>query len=671
VQPIIGDVSLAPRGRAACYIVFLVALNGYFAGHLFRAEFTDNMLNVAGTFMGISRFILRHWPHLGWFPWWFNGEPFENSYTPALNFIDAAFAWITATSPARAYNFITGAFYVLGPVFLFLFAWRVSGWLETSFFAALLYSLFSPAVMFSAFRSDVGLWNPWRLRVMAYYGEGPHSVVLSTLPAALLLVYLALTTRNYVWLATAVAAMAFVTLVNPFGAVDLAIGCLCLVAAFPQVDMPKKGLLTIGMGIAAYLLASAYLTPTFLRTMAEDAQRAGGDYKGGSMLAAQALILPGFVFLWFAVQRVEDYFTRFSLLLAFWFFEIVALNAIGNIAALPQPHRYSLELELAICLAAVFTLRGVVIRFPIPLKAAVLVLVALAVVHQTLHYRRYARGVTASIDITKTIEYQTAQWLGANLGDLRAFVSSGAGLWLNAFVDTPQMNSGHTQFNPNFAVEEGATYAIYSGENAGARDAEVSILWLKAFGCHAIYVPGPNSRIATKPFVHPGKFQGVLPVLWHAEDDTIYAVPQRTKSLGHVVPEAAIVQRQPIHGLDTDEVARYVAALDDPALPGDVMTWPDPNRGHIDTILHPGQVLSIQSTYDKGWIATANGKPADVTRDGIGLTVVHPACDGPCSIEFVFDGGGERKVFRAVSWIMILCGLAGGLMRRRAAARYP
>jgi hypothetical protein len=228
------------------------------------------------------------------------------------------------------------------------------------------------------------------------------------------------------------------------------------------------------------------------------------------------------------------------------------------------------------------------------------------------------------------------------------------------------LHSGHTPFNPNFWVEEAAVYAIYSDANAGTRGAEVSTLWLKAYGCDAIYVPGPMSRSDSKPFDHPRKFDGVLPVLWRIEDDTIYSVPERTKSLAHVVPESAIVKRQPIHGLDIDEVAGYVAALDDASLPADVMAWPDPNHGHIDTALRPGQVLSIQSTYDKGWIATANGKPAPVTRDAIGMSVVHAACDGACSIDFIFDGGFERKLCRALSLLTFLGGLAGAFVAYRA-----
>jgi hypothetical protein len=653
------------RLRAASYIALLLLLNYYFAEKLFFVDFTNNMQTNAGSFMAISRFIMHHWAHLGWFPWWFNGEPFENSYTPMLHFVDAAFAGITGTSVARAYNCVTGCFYVLGPVFLFLFAWRVSGFLDTSFLAALMYSLFSPCVMFSVFRNDVGLWNPWRLRVLVQYGEGPHTTVLSTFPLALLFVYFAFSTRKYLWCAGASLIMAWVALVNTFGAVDLGLGCCCLVLALPKRNILNASALVLGMAVTAYLLAARYFTPTFLVTMAADSQKVGGDFNNDKLLATCAIILPGFVLLCIVVRWIDEYFIRFSLLFTYLVFGIVALFALAGKAALPQPHRYSLELELGVSLVAAFGFRAVVVRISPWAKFFAILLIAFAAYHQTIQYRRYARAIIQKIDITQTIEYKTAKWLDANLGDLRVFVSAQPGYWFNVFSDTPQMHSGHDPFNPNFAVEEAAVYAIYSDREEGWRDAQTSILWLKAFGCHAIYVPGPMSRVATKPFVHPRKFQGVLRVLWHEEDDTIYAIPQRSASLAHVVRENDIVHSQPVNGLDTDELAHYVAALDDQSLPVDVMTWSDPNHGHISTTLHPGQVLSIQSTYDKGWIASANGKPAGVTRDAIGLSVVHPSCDGPCSIDFVFNDGVERHLFRALSWIMFTGLLGGGILLYR------
>ena len=167
-------IRLGTRVRAAAYIAALLAINVYFVEKLFFVDFTNNMQTNAGSLMAISRFILQHWPHLGWFPWWFGGEPFENTYSPMLPLLDAAFAWTTGSSVPHAFNFVTALFYVAGPVCLFLFAWRVSRYLESSFFAALIFSLFSPCVLFSAFRDDLGgWWNPWRLRGLLYYGAGP------------------------------------------------------------------------------------------------------------------------------------------------------------------------------------------------------------------------------------------------------------------------------------------------------------------------------------------------------------------------------------------------------------------------------------------------------------------------------------------------------------------
>ena len=661
-----------PRTRAAAYIALLIGLNIYFVQNLFRYEFTDNMQTNAGTFMAISRFIVAHWPHLDWYPWWFNGEPFENTYSPMLHLIDAGFAALFHCSTARAFNFVTGAFYVTGPAFLFLFAWRVSNFLETSFFAALLYSLFSPAVLFHAFRADVGSWwSSWRLRVLVYYGEGPHTTALAVLPLALLFTYFAFTRRRYVWYVAAGFTMAFVTLVNAFGAVDLGIGCACLILALEdRKQVLSAAVPTVGIAVGAYLLAIDFLTPTLVRTIMSDSQHVGDQY-GARLAGPLTLIFLAMICLSFAIKRIPGYFTRFSLLFAFVFFAIVALWTVAKIPALPQPHRYSYEMEPALALAFAFSLRPLAMRLKPWAQAIALVAVLLFVVHQTRHFRHYARFYTQKLDVTQRIEYKTAEWLKRNLPGQRVFVGAETGLWLNVFADTPQMNSGHDPFDPNFDVIGMSVYTIYSGENAGARDAEISTLWLKAFGCQAIYVPGPNSRVYTKPFQHPYKFQGVLPVLWHDEDDTIYAVPERTKSIAHVVAESALVQHQPVNGLDTTELSRYVAALDDPTFPDAPLTWRSTARAHIQTTLHPGQVISLQQTYDPGWIAVANGRPAKLTRDALGLTVIHAGCDGPCEVDLTFDGGLERKLCRDASWTVAIAALAGffiPLRRRRLAS---
>jgi hypothetical protein len=659
------------RTRAAVYVATLTGLNFLLIRELFFVEFTNNMQTNAGAFMAISRFLLRYWPHVGWFPWWFNGEPIENSYSPLLNFANAGVAWITGASVGRVYNFVTALLYVLGPVFLFIFAWRVSRRMETSFFAALLYSLFSPALLLGGFRID-GLWIPWRLRTLVYYGEGPHNAVVACLPLVLLLLERALTTRRYSWSVAAGAAAALLTLTNTFGATDLAIASVCLIAIFPPKQMPRAVLLVCVIGAAAYIWASPLMPPSLVGTIERDSQMVEGDYNLARMLPAQILIAMGFVCLWFAtLGRIRDPFTRFCWLFAYVMGAITTCSVSFRISVLPQPHRYALEMELAVALAVAFTLRevlaGLSFRIPVAVQAAAGLLCGALVLHQMNSYRAFSREYIQSFDVTETVEYRAATWLATEMPGQRVFVGGETATWLDVFGDIPQMHAGHEPANPNW-VEQAAAWALYSDQNAGDRSAEVSILWLKAFGCQAILV-GP-SRHYGEIFSHPAKFDAILPVLWQAERFTLYGVPQRTTSLSHVVPTAAIVTHPPINSLDTEEVARYVAALDDPASPPAELAWRDPSHGRIEAVVRPGELISVQTTYDRGWLAFANGQPVKITGDGIGLMVLHPGCDGPCTVDLEFGAGVERKACLILSGsVTLLTPLLGWfLLRRRKAA---
>src|SRR5206468_11592744 len=116
--------------------------------------------------------------------------------------------------------------------------------------------------------------------------------------------------------------------------------------------------------------------------------------------------------------------------------------------------------------------------------------------------------------------------------------------------------------------------------------------------------------------------EGILPVLWHEEDDTIYAVPQRSKSLAHVMPNVAVSARQPVHGLDIEPVRAYVAALDDPQLPLADFRWNGNSHFSVRAPMKRGQVLAVQVNYVPGWTATVAGRPVPVHGDGIGLMVI-------------------------------------------------
>jgi hypothetical protein len=268
--------------------------------------------------------------------------------------------------------------------------------------------------------------------------------------------------------------------------------------------------------------------------------------------------------------------------------------------------------------------------------------------------RRFARTLIQPIDITQTIQYKTDRWLATHMPGQRAMISGDTEFLNNVVSNNPQMAGGHEPTAPNW-VQLFSVYAIYTGTNAGDRDAEYSLIWLKAFGNQAITVPGEKSREAYHPFVHPHKFDSLLPVVWRGEDDTIFAIPQRSSSLAHVIPREAVVTREPIHGLDVEPVRPYVAALDDPVLPLANLTWQSPSHATIVATMTPSQLLSVQETWAPGWRAEMQGREVPVHKDGLGLILIDADCNGPCEIDLSFGVSREGWLCRAFSFLATIC----------------
>ena len=592
---------------------------------------------------------------------------FENTYLPLLPYVVAAAAWAGRVSPAHAFHFVAAFFYCMGPAALFLFLRRLSGQMWPSFFAALLYSLASPAgwmVREIAFYQQ-GIWNPRRLLNLVYHGEAPHIAALALVPLALLFVLRAMEERLRRDTVLAVVLSGAVVLTNSFGAVTLVLTTLCL-----GVTRMRRIGRAVAIGVAAYALICALLPPSVLRVISQNSATIGGDYRFAARnyvaLGALAVSLAALAFI---SRRIPNPATRFFLLVAPLYAAIVLLFYRANLAVIPQPSRYHLELELAFWGLAVFGFADLV-RSPRWRVISATAAIGFAIFEFAVD-RRFARELIQPVEITKTIEYKTARWMDQHVPGSRALISGDEGFWYNVFTDNAQLSSGLEASNPN-PMQAVAVYTIYSGSNAGPRDAAISLTWLKAFGCAAVTVPGPGSSEAYKPIVNLRKFEGVLRVLWREGDDTIYGAPSRSMSLAHVIPESAIVRRTPIHGLDTEPLEAYVAALDDPAPPLAEMRWLSTDRAHISTRAMPGQVVAVQVTYDPGWHARVEGKDVPVAKDAIGLMVIRPECSGGCEIDFSFEAAREIIVCRVVSGatiLLLLAYLAGTRLRRDESRR--
>jgi hypothetical protein len=374
-----------------------------------------------------------------------------------------------------------------------------------------------------------------------------------------------------------------------------------------------------------------------------------GDYRFNERsLAGVILLVAGFLLLSWLLRKLGAPALRFFILFAFLTGGVVVLWT-ARMYVVPQPHRYQIAMDMALCLSVIFTGAELLKSKPRLLWGAGITLFLLTAIG--IRYNvRYARTLIRPIDVTTTSTYKIARWLDGHFGDQRVMVPGSYALYINNFTDTPQVLGGHDpmQANPLMRI---VGFVLYSGMNAGTRDGEISAIWLKALGVHAVVVSGPQSGEYYKPFANPLKFDGLLPVLLRDAGDTIYAVPARSSSLAHVVPVEALVSHLPIHGLDVDETERYLKALDDPSLSEAELVWTNRHSAAIHAQVQPGQAISVQVTYTPGWRAEANGSPLRVEKDGLGLIKLAPKCQGACEVTLIYDGGTELRLTLAASLI--------------------
>jgi len=647
-----GDGAL-PIQRILLISLALFAINALICWPLFGIEYLNDFQSNETSYITFADYLLRYWPHVAWFPWFNAGMPFEDTYLPLVAIVVAVGARVAHCSPAHAFHFFAALAYSLAPVFLFLFARALSGRLSPSAWAAVLWSLLSPSVVFPQLLSDLGTpWGLRRLQNIVFYGETPHNVALCLLPVSLWLTSRFLDRPTVRRFGIAALAAAAVMLTNAFGIVVVSVSSVILFAVRGKYS--GKALAFIcGILLAAYLVICRLLPPTLIRLLETNSQLVGGDYRfsfltpilGGSFLAL-------LIALWVVLHRFScSPMIQFAALFSACFGGIAWLGFHG-INLLPQPERYHIEMEAGLCLLAAFLIEPLVRRLP-GRMAAVCALVSIAALGWVAAKDyRFARDLIHPADVARATEIREARWIGANLPGVR-ILDAAEGQWLfNLFADNPQMGGGHEPSAPNW-MQRVAVYTIYSGKNARERDAQISILWLKVFGCGGIVVPGAKSNDHYHAVANPDKFDGKLPLVWREAGDSIYRVPLRSASLAHVIPHSAVVNRRPIHGLDVAPLGPYIAALDDPSAPNAELSWKDPDQGSITAKMVSSDVISVQITYDPGWRARVAEKAVPLQADALGFMVIDPHCSGECTIDLEFNGGLERSVTLAVSLLAV------------------
>lgn len=631
------------------YALAVFTGNLYIVRELFYTEYTRHVGSIEAAYISLSRIMVEHWQDRVWWPLWYCGIPFQNTYPPLLHNLVALLAFGTGWSAALSHHAVTALMYCLGPVTLFFLAYRLSSDRSLSFVAALLYSVFSTsALLLPSVRHDLqSMWGPRRLHALLKYGEGPHVTSMTLLPLAILLLDLAVERRRPVYWFLAAIAMAAVVLTNWLGGFALAAAVIAWMLA-RRLSL-KRFLEVCAAGVCAYLLASPWIPPTTLLAVRANAQRIGGAYDL-TTLHLLYLVLACFItaLAVFALARLRaTAVTAFGMLFGLFMAALPVCAEYFRIPLLPQPERYHLEMEMPIAIlfacAWVFAWRRLGRRAALALTLGTVVFAGYA----GSRYRHFARELVLPMDMRNTVEWSAAKWFKENMAGRRVFAPGTVSFWMNAFTDTPQLMGGFDQGITNGFLPA-VHFQLYSGMGAGDRGGSIASALLRAYGVHAVMVGGPHSREFYRPFTNPERY-GQFPELWREGDDVIYAVPQKSVSMAYAVSKGELVSSRPTYATDTSAIEKYLQARDSGEAPPVLCRWLSWHGAILEGSLRRTDVLSIQISYHPGWQATVKGQRRNVYSDGLGLMVVDSACEGPCTVRLEFTGGVEMRVAETTS----------------------
>jgi hypothetical protein len=631
----------------ACLAIFV--LNVWLGWPLFHSGELPFRGSIEGGYAGMARFVAAHPNPWGWDPLPYGGLPTQFLYVPAVPYFAAI--WIRVFSGAQpefVYRIVVALATCLGPVTLFWFALRFTGERKWAFAAAVAYSLFSPSYgLFPAVEKDRGIVQlPWRLQVLAKYGEGPHCTGLTLLPLALLAVWRAARERRFGSLFGAAALLAAIPLTNWLSGFALAISAgLLLVATWRDKDFRIAR--AFGAAGLAYLLACFWLTPTFVRTIAFNWPTDSFGYHFGH---AQQLLVAG-IAVGIVVVRVlwrgSVYFC-FVVMGTLVFGAIATAYYVYGVDVIPESRRYALEFEFFLMLAIVETLRltlrsaNSTVRLCAIGSAGAMLLAGMP---QVFAYLKQGPESWAPAPRESTVEYQAGKWIAGRFPEGRVFATGGLRFRLNSWFDLQQVGGGFETGLQN-RVPVDLAYRVRSGEKLRpGREVEDTRMYLEALGAEYAVVHGKGSREYYRDFVRPERLAG-LPVVWHSEDDSIYRLPGR--GLAHVVREDEIVRDDPKERSEVLE--RYVAGRRDESRPYVAVRWIDPAYVTIDA--PAGSLVSMQVNADPGWSATGAG----IERDALGFMVLRTTGSGP--IQLQYRGTAEQRMFAALSVLAWLASIA-------------
>ncbi len=547
-------------------------------------------------------------------------------------------AQLAHLSEGRSYHLVSGFFFCLGPISVWLLCWRWTRALWPSVLAAAFYGLLSPCswLMPSIARDLQGYLFNQRLNVLARYGEGPHLAAFALLPLALLAVDWAL--ERFTWRRAALAALACaaVPLSNTIGGFALAFGVLAIVAARGVSCV----LPAIAIGFWAYLLALRWLPPVNLSDLSRNSQMVGGifpmDVWHYLLLACLALV---------SVIAVVVIQKRNSVAAAFGFLLPMAIIPLAweftGFYFVPQPHRYHLEMDLGIA----FLIAACVANLPNARVWSTGGLVALSAFCLIA-----GRGLDRHIEPFKyeeSWERRITRAMANHDPEARVYFQGTPRFFAGVEFDQMQFGGGFLN-GVKIPVFFLADYGITSRRGEGP----LTIAWLKALGVDYVAVGDEKTENPFRSWQDPHQFDGLLTEVWREGGDAILEVRRANESLAHAIPKSALMLKTPVSYFEKDGLLRYVDALEGPASNGGVLRWIHPSHAELDLHIRAGDAISVQVAHDARWVASVNGARWPIHKDGFGWIWIEPKATGDVTLTLEFHNPKVLFLIWGTAWLI-------------------
>lgn len=617
------------------YILVLVAVNLFVIYPYFFQDYPRWISSIEVGFITMGRWFAEEFLRSWWIPQWYAGIPFHLVYTPLIPGL-TALVGLLIDSFGQAYHIVAGTAYILVPVSLFFFLKKLTKSSLAAFAGSFFFSI-APTFgllfpeLHKALIDELSLW---RLIILVYYGEAPHTLAQAFfLPAALFAIK-ALEEKRFRWIFLSSLFFALTALSNPIGLIG---GLILLGVIFFSWGLWKgdwgsaaaSGIKIIGLG---YLFSTFWYNPSFI------VNNLVGE---GSQIGSELFLYFPWRFLLFVfgaitmIYLLRLFVSRIEWGIALLWF-LVMLILLGSfyyfgITLVPQVRRFVVELDLAAAAVLALLIRDISFRLhakllrEIPRRSLELVLSLAVVLTAIGFFLSYVRVIDwfmkygapkKPISIEELREYKLTQWLKENTVDTdRVFLSANYTFWLNYFTDIWQLRGSHFQASVH-PWEPHAGYQITAG-----KDGEISVLWAKIFNLRYLVVNPLNSFIHYQDYRYPEKFTGLLSEAGRVKEDIIYEVADLPGLARSVEMDSALSLSVPKNGIDQAAIEIYLDWLEN----GEKLEFEkiSNDRYKIEGDLKTGEGIRVGLSYARGWRARdTRGNVIRIRKDPLGFILL-------------------------------------------------